>query len=125
MGRCSIHEMICAALVGLWALPGNAQTKETQLWSDFTLGRNFTSMYMAELEVGYQTLVEGSPQWNTLSLTPTLEASFTPHYALTERERVHLVYQARVEIDDAPEALRPGAPAEVRLQLPPAASAAR
>jgi len=45
------------------------------------------------------------------------EASFTPHYALTERERVHLVYQTRVEIDDAPAALRPGAPAEVRLAL--------
>lgn len=45
------------------------------------------------------------------------EASFTPHYALTERERVHLVYQTRVEIDDAPAALRPGAPAEVRIAL--------
>jgi HlyD family secretion protein len=48
------------------------------------------------------------------------EASFTPHYALTERERVHLVYQTRIEIDDAPPVLRPGAPAEVRLALPDA-----
>jgi HlyD family secretion protein len=51
------------------------------------------------------------------------EASFTPHYALTERERVHLVYLTRVEIDDAPAELRPGAPAEVRIVLPPTASA--
>ena len=45
------------------------------------------------------------------------EASFTPHYALTERERVNLVYQTRIEIDDAPPALRPGAPGEVRIAL--------
>ena len=51
------------------------------------------------------------------------EAAFTPHYALTERERMHLVYQGRVEIDDAPIELRPGAPAEVRIALPPLATA--
>ena len=41
------------------------------------------------------------------------EPEFTPHYALTERDRVHLVYETRVEIVDAPEELRPGVPAEV------------
>jgi HlyD family secretion protein len=51
------------------------------------------------------------------------EPEYTPHYALTERERVHLVYQARVEIEDAPAELRPGAPAEVRIALPPLAVA--
>lgn len=40
------------------------------------------------------------------------EPAYTPHYALTERERVHLVYEMRVEITDAPP-LRPGQPAEV------------
>jgi HlyD family secretion protein len=45
------------------------------------------------------------------------EPEFTPHYALTERERVHLVYEARVAIEDAPETLRPGVPAEVTLAL--------
>lgn len=57
-----------------------AQSNETQAWGDFTLGRNFASIYMAELEVGYQSLIEGYPQWSTLSITPTLEASFTPHF---------------------------------------------
>ena len=51
------------------------------------------------------------------------EPEYTPHYALTERERVYLVYQARVEIEDAPTELRPGAPAEVRIALPPLAGA--
>jgi HlyD family secretion protein len=43
------------------------------------------------------------------------EPEFTPHFALTERDRVHLVYETRVGIEDAPTALRPGLPAEVTL----------
>jgi HlyD family secretion protein len=43
------------------------------------------------------------------------EPAFTPHYALTERDRVHLVYETRVRILDAPAALRPGIPAEVEI----------
>jgi HlyD family secretion protein len=43
------------------------------------------------------------------------EPEFTPHFALSEREREHLVYRARVEIVDAPPGLRPGLPAEVHL----------
>jgi HlyD family secretion protein len=45
------------------------------------------------------------------------EPEFTPHYALTERESAHLVYETRVVIDEAPEGLRPGLPARVRLRL--------
>jgi HlyD family secretion protein len=43
------------------------------------------------------------------------EAEFTPHFALTERDRAYLVYETRVGITDAPRALRPGIPAEVTL----------
>ncbi len=45
------------------------------------------------------------------------EPEFTPHYALTERESAHLVYQARMALDDAPAELRPGLAARVRLRL--------
>jgi HlyD family secretion protein len=45
------------------------------------------------------------------------EPEFTPYFALTERERAHLVYQARVAVRDAPDSLRPGVPADVRLRL--------
>ncbi len=45
------------------------------------------------------------------------EPEFTPHYALTERESAHLVYRARIALDDAPAELRPGLPARVRLTL--------
>ncbi len=47
------------------------------------------------------------------------EPEFTPHYALTERESAHLVYGSRIRLDDAPEDLRAGLPAQVRLELPP------
>jgi len=49
------------------------------------------------------------------------EAEFTPHYALTERESAHLVYEARIALEDAPEDLRPGVPARVELELGEAA----
>jgi len=45
------------------------------------------------------------------------EPEFTPHYALTERERANLVFEARVVIEGAPEDLRPGIPATVRIPL--------
>jgi HlyD family secretion protein len=48
------------------------------------------------------------------------EPEFTPHYALTERDRVHLVYETRVRIEDAPASLRPGVPAEVTILAPAA-----
>ncbi|MCH9651751.1 MAG: efflux RND transporter periplasmic adaptor subunit [Deltaproteobacteria bacterium] len=50
------------------------------------------------------------------------EPEFTPHYALTERESSHLVYQARILLEDAPPQLRPGLSARVRLILPEASS---
>lgn len=43
------------------------------------------------------------------------EPAFTPHYALTERDRVFLVYETRIGIEDAPNPIRPGMPAEVRF----------
>jgi HlyD family secretion protein len=43
------------------------------------------------------------------------QPEFTPHYALTERDRVHLVYETRVRIESAPAELRPGIPAELEI----------
>lgn len=45
------------------------------------------------------------------------EPEFTPHFALTERESGHLVYEARIALDEAPADLRPGLPAQVRIRL--------
>lgn len=45
------------------------------------------------------------------------ESEFTPHYALTERESAHLVYEGRVTLTDAPADLRPGLPARVSIRL--------
>ncbi len=46
------------------------------------------------------------------------DPEFTPHYALTERDRVHLVYETRVRLLDAPAQLRPGVPAQVHILAP-------
>jgi HlyD family secretion protein len=48
------------------------------------------------------------------------ESEFTPHYALTERDRVNLVYETRVALRDAPRELRPGMPAQVHILAPSA-----
>jgi HlyD family secretion protein len=53
------------------------------------------------------------------------DPEFTPHYALTERDRVHLVYETRVRIHDAPPELRPGIPAQVRILAPDHVATAR
>lgn len=45
------------------------------------------------------------------------EAEFTPHYALTEEESAHLVYESRIRLDNAPGDLRAGLPARVELSL--------
>jgi HlyD family secretion protein len=53
------------------------------------------------------------------------DPEFTPHYALTERDRVHLVYETRVGLLDAPPELRPGVPAQVRILAPDHVATAR
>jgi HlyD family secretion protein len=45
------------------------------------------------------------------------EPEFTPHFALTERESAHLVYESRVVLKDAPPELRPGIPAQVYIRI--------
>lgn len=47
----------------------------------------------------------------------TREPEFTPHYALTERERAHLVYEARIELAAEGHGLRSGTPVTVTFAL--------
>jgi len=46
------------------------------------------------------------------------EPEFTPHYALTERETAHLVYETRIRLVDPEVDLPPGIPARVTLPIP-------
>jgi HlyD family secretion protein len=76
-------------------------------------------------EESYAKVVPGTPaevridgigrQLQGSVLDVSREPEFTPHYALTERDRVHLVYETRVRLLDAPPHLRPGVPAQVRI----------
>jgi HlyD family secretion protein len=45
------------------------------------------------------------------------EPEFTPHYALTEKETAHLVYETRIRLIDPKRDLPPGIPARVILPL--------
>jgi HlyD family secretion protein len=45
------------------------------------------------------------------------EAAFTPYYALTERDRGHLTYLAKIDIAEERERLPDGVPVEVDLLL--------
>lgn len=71
--------------------------------------------------------IDGVAETRTGSvLDVSREPEFTPHFALTERERGLLVYETRVALDeDAQPALRSGVPAEVTIHLPQAPREAR
>lgn len=64
--------------------------------------------------------VEGFDSWFEAKVNRIgREAEFTPHYALTEREGAHLVFESRLTLIDAPADLRPGLPARIRVELGP------
>jgi len=62
--------------------------------------------------------IQGTNEWYAGRLEYiSREPEFTPHYALTERESAHLVYESRVVLVDGPPDLRPGLAADVRIQF--------
>ena len=72
----------------------------------------------APREAAAQVSIEGLDQTlNGVLEDVSREPEFTPHYALTERESAHLVYESRIRLEDAPPDLRPGLPARVDLAL--------
>jgi HlyD family secretion protein len=61
--------------------------------------------------VGLDDAIDGRVRW------VASEAAFTPYYALTERDRGHLTYLAKVDIVEERERLPDGVPVEVDLML--------
>jgi len=60
---------------------------------------------------GLDTAIDGRVRW------VSSEAAFTPYYALTERDRGHLTYLAKVDIAEIRARLPNGVPVEVDLML--------
>ena len=60
---------------------------------------------------GLDAAIDGRVRW------VASEAAFTPYYALTERDRGHLTYLAKVDIVEERERLPNGVPVEVDLML--------
>ncbi len=75
---------------------------------------------MARVKLGHEVevLVTGLPDGLPGKISYLArEPAFTPHYALTERESAHLVYETHIQLVEAPVDLRPGLPARVKLRL--------
>jgi len=75
---------------------------------------------LLRVKPGQEAMVKiaGLDQWFAGSVEYVArEPEFTPHYALTERESAHLVYETRVRLTDPKRDLPPGLPAYVRLML--------
>ena len=60
---------------------------------------------------GLDTAIEGRVRW------VASESAYTPYYALTERDRGHLTYLAKVDISEARDRLPDGVPVEVEFVL--------
>ena len=62
--------------------------------------------------------IEGLDTWFDAKVEHvSREPEFTPHYALTERETAHLVYETKVRLTNPKKDLPPGMPARVRIPL--------
>lgn len=62
--------------------------------------------------------VEGVKGWLDAKVEHvSREPEFTPHYALTERESAHLVYETKVRLTGPKQDLPPGIPAHVKISL--------
>ncbi|MGD2089498.1 MAG: efflux RND transporter periplasmic adaptor subunit [Candidatus Aminicenantes bacterium] len=75
---------------------------------------------VARVNIGQEAKVkvEGLDPWFDAKVEHvSREAKFTPHYALTERESAHLVYETRVRLTNPKRDLPPGIPARVRIPL--------
>ena len=60
---------------------------------------------------GLDTPIAGKVRW------VASEATFTPYFALTERDRGRLSYMAKIDITEARDRLPDGVPVEVELEL--------
>jgi HlyD family secretion protein len=60
---------------------------------------------------GLDTAIDGRVRW------VASEAAFTPYFSLTERDRGHLSYLAKVDIAEERERLPDGVPVEVDFML--------
>lgn len=75
---------------------------------------------VARVKIGQEAKVkvEGLDDWFKAKVEYiSREPEFTPHYALTERESAHLVYETKIRIMDAKSDLPPGIPARVSIKL--------
>jgi HlyD family secretion protein len=71
-----------------------------------------------KLGLDAEVKIEGLDTWFKAKVEyVSREPEFTPHYALTERESAHLVYESKIRLMDPKRELPAGIPAKVKLSL--------
>jgi Protein of unknown function (DUF2490) len=59
-----------------------AQTKSTQLWTDFTINKMLQKGYSFDCEFSYRTNVGDADKWHSLNITPKIEKALDKHLDL-------------------------------------------
>jgi HlyD family secretion protein len=119
--RAPVDGLVDSRLFELGERPAPGQTMLVMLPAEQPYARVYIPEYLrVQVSVGMpaviyvdglDTEVEGRVRW------VSSEAAFTPYYALTERDRGHLTYLAKVDIAESLARLPDGVPVEVDLML--------
>jgi hypothetical protein len=59
-----------------------AQTKSTQLWTDFTISNTLQKGFSFDCELSYRTVFGNSDKWHSLNITPKIEKVIGNHWDL-------------------------------------------
>jgi hypothetical protein len=59
-----------------------AQTKSTQLWTDFTLNKDLEKNLSFDCELSYRTILNSSDKWHSFNVIPKIEKSLGRHWDL-------------------------------------------
>lgn len=59
-----------------------AQTKSTQLWTDFTVNKSLSNNFTFDCEVSYRTVLNNSDKWHSFNIIPRIEKSLGNHWDL-------------------------------------------
>jgi hypothetical protein len=73
---CLIGILICMVVHSI------AQTKSTQLWTDFTVNKALQKGYSFDCEFSYRTNIGTADKWHSLNITPKIEKALGKHWDL-------------------------------------------
>jgi Protein of unknown function (DUF2490) len=72
----------CIGLFILTTIHSNAQTKSTQLWTDFVINIPLQKGFTFDNEFSYRTVLNSSDKWHSFNVIPKIEKSLDQHWDL-------------------------------------------